>query len=643
MNRQFYGLQELADLALPGLASAKKNVWKKAQRQGWLSPNQKGITWRERQGRGGGIELAVSCLPRPAQLALAMREARAATKDNTPGKTEDFGELWQAYSQASAANKERAQMKLQAVTAIALLREGGTPVRQSLEMIAQETGRSVATLKRWRQQVHNVPRPHWLPCLLRVAGSGGVEAVCDADAFAFYVADYLRPEKPDHAACYRRLKAVAAVKGWVIPTAITLRRRLQREVPREVVLLRREGLDAAKRVVPVQERDRAVFHALEAVNADGHRWDVMVRWPDGTTSRPLMVAWQDLYSGMILGWAVDKTETTDVIQLSYGRMVERYGIPAHAYLDNGRAFASKRMTGGAKTRFRFKHKVGDPVGVMGLLGTEVHFVQPYSGQSKPIERAWRDFARDTAKHPAFAGAYTGNTTATKPSNYGEAAVPLSTFIEVVGQAIDEHNAREGRRSTVCGGVKSFRQVFEESCAVSPITKPTHAQRHLWLLAAENVAVNQREGSFRLFGARYAAAFLSQHLGSKVVVRFDPDNLAQAVHVYDLQGHHLGDAGLVSQIAFNSTTEARAHARRQKAHLKLVKSRARDFVEHTPAEIAAMLPSAPQQPHPESTVVRPLRPRALTVQKQNPTPFMEDEEADTRRDARIFHLLRAAQG
>ncbi|WP_245528436.1 transposase domain-containing protein [Gluconobacter morbifer] len=45
-------------------------------------------------------------------------------------------------------------------------------------------------------------------------------------------------------------------------------------------------------------------------------------------------------------------------------------------------------TGGIPNRFRFKVKEDEPVGIMTQLGVEVHWTTPYSGQSKPIERAW---------------------------------------------------------------------------------------------------------------------------------------------------------------------------------------------------------------------------------------------------------------
>ena len=47
---------------------------------------------------------------------------------------------------------------------------------------------------------------------------------------------------------------------------------------------------------------------IEAVNADGHKWDVFVSCPSGEVVRPAMAVFQDPCSGMILSWRVDLGE-----------------------------------------------------------------------------------------------------------------------------------------------------------------------------------------------------------------------------------------------------------------------------------------------------------------------------------------------
>ncbi len=100
-----------------------------------------------------------------------------------------------------------------------------------------------------------------------------------------------------------------------------------------------------------------MFHALEAVNADGHKFDVFVEWPIGNETRivrPVLVGFQDIFSGTILSGRIDISENKETVRLVFGDMVEKYGIPKLCYLDNGRSFASKWLTGGVPNRCRFK-------------------------------------------------------------------------------------------------------------------------------------------------------------------------------------------------------------------------------------------------------------------------------------------------
>src|SRR3546814_14857907 len=91
--------------------------------------------------------------------------------------------------------------------------------------------------------------------------------------------------------------------------------------------------------------------------------------------------------------------------------------------DNGRAFASKWLTGGAKTRFRFQVRDEAPTGLLVALGVTIHWAKPYRGQSKPIERGFRALCDSVAKHPAFEGPLTRNRPHPKPANTGRHPAP----------------------------------------------------------------------------------------------------------------------------------------------------------------------------------------------------------------------------
>lgn len=456
--------------------------------------------------------------------------------------------------------------------------------------------------------MRGVARSDWLPALTPRARGGRREKIeIDKRVWDVFKTDYLRLAQPSFESTYRRVAAIAAENGWAMPTSRTLRRRVD-ALPASVVVKARKGDDALKRMYPAQKRDRSHFHALQAVNVDGHKWDVFVKWEDGSIGRPLTVAFQDLYSGKFLAWRTARSENKDSVRLALGDMIGRFGIPGHCYQDNGRAFASKWLSGGTKNRFRFKVKDEEPHGIMTQLGIEIHWTTPYAGQSKPIERGFGDFARDIAKHPSFEGAYCGNSPMAKPENYGARAVPIAEFIATIEREIAVHNARPGRRSAVCGGKLSFDEAFNASYAGALIQKATPEQRRMCLMAAEQVTVRELDGTVHLFGNRYFAEALWEHRGEKVTVRFDPDNLHEPLFVQTREGVQICTAPEIEAAGFDDTEAARKHAQARGAHRKATKAMLDAERTLSLADLAKLQPrNADSQQPPAPAAVRPFRP------------------------------------
>jgi putative transposase len=529
--------------------------------------------------------------------------AAAPTAKAAPRTEASYQAAWARYERLTDAFKDRAKERLQALYAVHQLVSGGLPRSDAIDVVADRVGVAPGTVWRWWSAVRKAPRQHWLPLL--VPQYQGRCALVDipTEAWDLFRADYLRPEAPAAAACYDRVQRIARQHGWQLPSLRTFQRRID-DIPRRVRVLAREGVEALDRMYPAQARLKDGFTALEAVNADGHRFDVFVRWPDGTVARPTMVAWQDLYSGMILGYRVTQTESADTVRLAFRDVVERYGIPRHAWLDNGRGFASKWITGGTRTRYRFRVREEDPQGLLVALGVEVHWTTPYRGQAKPIERAFRDVCEYVGKHPAFSGAYTGRNPTAKPENYRSRAIPLDQFLAVLADEIRAHNAREGRRSAVCAG-RSFERVFAESYAGAPVRKATAEQLRTLLLAAEAVTAHRADGSVHLLGNRYWTEALAGHAGQRLVVRFDPDALQTQVSVYTLDGDYIADAECVMAVGFADTQAATEHARARKQHRRAAKAQLAAERRMRVAEMAAQLPSTAPADLPQAQVVEML--------------------------------------
>lgn len=570
--KEWFTIAELAEAALPGLPKSKGGL-RKILATTWR--HQSGLTRKVKGVSRPVVEVHISLLPEGARGALLLRAGGVDVLQKAE-LTRQKEVLWGRYEGLSKVHKRRCEERLKALCSMDDLLQAGMGVHDAASLCAVQFGVSRMSLFNWRQMVEGYERTDWLAALAPCYGEERFSqwAECHEEAWEVLCSDYLRSSRPAFSACYRRMVLVAREKGWEpIPSERALRRRFKAQVSKAVVVLAREGEEKAKKLYPAQRRDRSSLHALQAVNMDGHKLDVFVRVPWSLKPvRLYLIAIQDLYSGKILSWRLSDAESWEIVRLVIGDMVEAYGIPERMTLDNGRAFTSKWISGGVQNRFRFKIKADEPQGLLTSLGIQLQWTTPYSGQSKPIERAWRDLAEAISKHPFCAGAYTGNKPDAKPEDYGKRAIEFEAFKAHVGAQIVAHNAQAGRKALTCAG-RSFDETFAESLTAEGtiIRQATAAQRALWLLTSEALRTQKGTGEIHFYGNRYWARALNEYAGKKVIVRFDPDYLHQDLRVYDLNNRLLCMAECLADVGFYDQQAARLNGRLRKEYVRAVKA------------------------------------------------------------------------
>lgn len=593
--RTFFSVSEIA--AAQGVHP--RSVTRTAKVSGWRTIEGKARKQAGRDG-GGGWEYHVSLLPPAVQARLKVIHDTPANS-NRDAAADGRSERWARFEALSSHRKAACEKRLKAVCAVDDHVRAGLARTAAVAIVAAERDVSPRALRMWLQRIDGVARADWLPALADGYRATAKAGDCHPDAWAALKSDYLRPEGPRFSACYRRMAEAAKENGWSpVPNERALRRRLNAEVPRAVQIAARDGPEALNALYPAQRRSVAALHAMQAVNADGHRLDLFVRVPGRNLPvRVYLVALQDLFSRKVLAWRLALSENKDAVRLAIGDMVERYGIPDEIVLDNGRAFASKWITGGSPTRYRFKVREEEPQGVLTALGINIHWTTPYHGQAKPIERAFLDLAEEIAKHPACSGAYTGNRPDAKPENYGNSAVDLDVLRALVDQQVARHNARTGRRTEAAGG-RSFDDTFSASMADENtiVRWPTAAQRALWLLAAERIRARKGSGEIHLLGNRFWHVALNAHMGRRLTVRFDPDDLTRPVHVYDDADRLICVADCIDDTGFLDTDAARAHAAKKNALTRTLRESARLHAELAPDDLAELYGAAAPAPEPQ---------------------------------------------
>ena len=596
--QEWFTAAQLAEMVLPGLPTTKVGMLAMAKREGWaLTSSDEGSPLsRPRKGRGGGMEFHISLLPDAAQAGL-MAKTVARHAPERP----DRDSIWARYDRLPDGMKQEAMRRLRILTEIEDLQRAGLGKEKALQMVVGQARRVAlaakeaapfcdSTVRGWFARIHGVDASDRLAYLAPDYCGRTAKVGVTQEAVEYYAADFLRLALPTHAACYRRLIRAASDKGWIVPSAKTLMRRVDADYSQDVQLYLRMGEKALSHAYPHMDRSRAGIGLLQIVNLDGHICDNNVVWPDGEKGRPVCVAVQDIASSHILAIRFGKTLTQHLVRMALADVFRDHGIPGVVLMDNGRENTAASISGGyQRLRVTRVTREFEPPGLLMALGIQATFAQPYWGQAKPIERFFRDLAGDIAKHPAFEGSYTGKNTVSKPDYPTKVYVPIAEYEAIIRAELVHYNAQEGRTGAHMEG-RSFDQVYAALAALKPPRRATSEQLRIALLTSKPVTMHQTDHSVRVADHRYWSKELRAIKRQQVIVRYDPDNLASPVYVYSLENRFLCEAPRTGVGSFDRAQDGQAHGKLRRDYQNATRAVAKADRRLTAAEAAAGLPT-----------------------------------------------------
>jgi hypothetical protein len=478
-------------------------------------------------------------------------------------------------------------------------------------------------VKRVCKAIRNVPEADWLPALVKDYKPRQKDDI-PQEILSYFYADYGRMEQPQAQAVWERTVRAAAKNGWGdVPSVYTLKRRWD-ALPADVRILWREGEDALQNAYPHAERDRDGMKPLDMISLDGREWDLFVRLPgeageEGKVVRVCVVMVQDVASNMMLSYHIGETESADAYRRALCQSFVTYGIAKVAQFDNTRAAANKTITAGAKKRNRFKIKETDIPGILPRVGCEPIFTKPYNGRSKTVERCFAEVKERSEKDPRCAGAYTGPNPNAKPENYGETAVDLAVFEQVLAEAVEHYNTRTDRKSKVAYKI-SHRQAFEAGLETTQVRQLAEMQRRYFFFKAERRTVSP-SGTVsigkRPLVNRFYHADLLEFAGREIVFYYDPDAMRAPAWAETLDGRRIADdIRCLEARGFASTTEAREHAHEQKKFKKAAKAKADAIQRMSQIEMRAALAPLPISTPPSPSIVQPVFGKRPTSARQD---------------------------
>ena len=239
---------------------------------------------------------------------------------------------------------------------------------------------------------------------------------------------YCTPNQPALSDSIRLAVNIWKVKGEDFPGDAKCRRFMAEWLKENeaIAVFRRKGLKAMKDgFLPYLERDPESIKFMDVFVADGHvmnfQVDYTVQGKDGRDvhklGRPTMVAWQDMRTGLIMGFELMMTENTMCVASSFRLACMNAArlcgsadcaiVPQVVYLDNGKAFKNKFFN----ATVDLKSSVGGLFEQLKPYGLGVQYALPYNARTKTIERSWQNFLE--AEKQALS--YTGDCIENKPA------------------------------------------------------------------------------------------------------------------------------------------------------------------------------------------------------------------------------------
>ena len=376
---------------------------------------------------------------------------------------------------------------------------------------------------------------------------------------------------------YRCFEEKAAEKCWgSIPSYHTVDRYIKHllETRSSAEYLLQKGKKAWQgKYMGKKKRDTGALMVLEVVMGDGHTFDcwVEIKRKNGTVDyiRPHLLAWIDLRSRCLVGWAICEIPDSQVIKKSILNMIYEkkdsrlpYGCPKYIYIDNGKDFTAQCLTGRPRTeKFTLD---SDVKGFFRGAGIEDDIrAMPYHSFSKAqIERMFGTVCEDFSKESnTYTGTLTGSSTEAKIKRnikkMGEKGLVES--MESLAQRfqvwLPKYHAR------IHEGLKDQGEAIPK-----PIEVFNHADRYEKpappldfaesLLMTTVIRFVRPEGIKMFKNFYYTHPALSQYRRDNVRVKYDPDDVS-VIHVYDKAGKKICDASCYELLKISPKSNERA--------------------------------------------------------------------------------------
>lgn len=391
---------------------------------------------------------------------------------------------------------------------------------------------------------------------------------------------------------YQKLQAVAQLNGWEkIPSYQSVTRYIgylmEDEGMRNAWYLAAKGEREYRNKVMVKgSRDTKGLQVMQIVMGDEHTFDCWVSYkqPNGSVIaiRPKLVAWIDMRSRMLLGDVMCRDGNSDILKHSLLKLIyhDAGSVPQYIYIDNGKDYTAKTMTGYDR-KDRRKRKLEDKMsgyfddmtrGFYKSIGiVDDHEALPYQPWSKgQIERFFGGVCSSFTKwFSSYTGTLTGSSTDAKIDKDIQKLLEdgklltLEEFYEKWSEWLHNVYMKKEHRGLKRAGEewKTPEQVFENEERYFKAAPPKSYATVL-MMKSENVHVYNT--GINRFGYQYRSDELCAYIGRNVNIKYDPEDMG-TLYVFDESGRKLCEAYAQELLQITETVSEKTleHIRMQK--------------------------------------------------------------------------------
>lgn len=550
-----YSVAELLKLKLSTLPQAHKNVLDKAKRENWES--------RKRVGKGGGMEYALCSLPQALQDEIRTKFAVSIVKAKPKSLPADLRQvelktLTEKQREvagarmalvAQVAQLEQAQPRYKAIKFFCeQIKHGGISddLMRLVETANNKKGKnrtlSERTLNQWVLDYEKADTPEerlkalapmqrvakkaeeivWLPDFLAVyRQTNGINV---AEAYHYFSAEW------------DARFADEPLRLEMKPSIDQVRAALAK-LPKHIKEIGRKTGSELRALNTYVKRDWSVLQVNDVWVGDGHAMKLKVAHPEhGRPFIPEVTLIMDASCRFIVGWSASLAENVLAVAdaLRYG--VERYGIPAIYYSDNGGGEKNWMLDGditGMLPRLGINHQTGIPGNPQGRgIIERVHQTILYriARQFETYHGTGAD--RDTIRQVSTAvisldkAKRKGATQLTPKQQWAVGKLPSwNQFLDAVQAGVDWYNNEHVHSEIGMTPAQKRRQLMEKVNPDDLVFVTPAESRDLF---RPSVLRTPERGWLRLFNNFYFSTKLLDVDGIEVQASFDIHDPSQVI-------------------------------------------------------------------------------------------------------------------